>query len=216
MAASTKSRPGQPRDRIIPTPNINPPRIAPLIEPVTAIIRAASGSNQPISRAPCTQTTAEENVSSHTPNRAPSRPSANSTVAARRQKADRCAAKPNSTPTISPISAAVGRSPIRSVMADISMVCSPGSARLSENMGIDEDLHALPEALMSRAVPWAPTGHRVRHPCPAYHPGNPREVRERRNSWQIGESAGLARQIAGNLAPLRRECRGLSPPQPAI
>ncbi len=119
--ASTRSRPGQPRDRTMPMPKTRPPITAPDHDPGTAIIRASSSRKKPESSAPWTQTSAVEKHRSQTATRGPSCRRANSTVAARRQKRDRCAATPKTMPVNSPIRAAVGASPMRSTIGTRSM-----------------------------------------------------------------------------------------------
>ncbi len=105
----------------MPAPNISPPMIAPDHEPGTAIIRASSAPNRPSSWADCTQTIAVEKHKSHTATRGPMAPRPNSTVAARRQNAERCAAMPKITPQASPIRAAIRPSPTASSSAMKSM-----------------------------------------------------------------------------------------------
>ena len=127
--ARTRSRPGQPRDITMPTPNTSPPITAPDHDPGTAIIRASSTRKKPRSSAACTQTSAVEKHRSQTATRGPSCRRANSTVAARRQKRDRCAATPKTAPVIRPRSAAVGGSPILSMIETRSMRGSSQSLR---------------------------------------------------------------------------------------
>ena len=102
LADSTSSRLAQPRVMIMPTPNSSPPTSAPDRLPRLASWRALLTSSQPSRIKPCTRISALENASSQTESFSPNLPCQNSITAARRQKRERCAKKPNSTPMKAP------------------------------------------------------------------------------------------------------------------
>lgn len=116
VADNTSKRLAQPRARIMPTPNINPPMTAPDMLPVVASWRLWLTSSQPAQIAPCTATTPAENANSQIARRGPKRPSANSTVAARRQKRECWAVAPKKTPTSAPNATRTGPSPRDSII----------------------------------------------------------------------------------------------------
>ena len=118
-AASTSSRLEQPRASTMPTPNIAPPISAPDRLPRWLSWREVLTSSQPSWMKPCVSSTAVEKVNSQTvslPSRVP-RP--NSITAERMQKRERCAKKPNSSPTTVPASVTVHISPSRAISASI-------------------------------------------------------------------------------------------------
>ena len=123
-AASTSSRLEQPRARIMPTPKSAPPMAAPERLPRAAIWRALLASNQPNQASAWVTPTAVAKANNQTVSLPPVRLRANSITAERRQKRERCAMKPKSTPITSAPVARAPFSPNRSTQDSSTIVVS--------------------------------------------------------------------------------------------
>ena len=124
LADSTSRRLAQPRVMIMPAPNSRPPNSAPDRLPRAAIWRVADGSSMCGSTSNCTATTAVENASNQTDSFSPNWPRQNSMTAARRQKRERWAKKPNRPPMTRPPAISTRASPKRSSIPVRSMRAS--------------------------------------------------------------------------------------------
>ena len=114
LADSTSRRLAQPRVMIMPMPNSRPPTSAPDRLPRLASWRAPLTSSAPARISACTAISALAKASSHTESFSANLPCQNSITAARRQKRERWAKKPNSAPMTAPPTASTAPVPWRS------------------------------------------------------------------------------------------------------